>query len=75
MGDAGILDVAGTSRDNRRYRNIGGPHLLFLRVRVPRSCRYSRMEGEENIRATEGIALDMWNISRTDSFASRLTRL
>ena len=72
MGYACILDGVGTSRDNRRYRNTGGPYVLLLRICVPRSCRYSRMEGKENIRATEDIALDMWDISGTDSFASRL---
>ncbi len=67
LGYASILDDVGASCDNRRNRNIGGSHLLFLGVRVPSGRRYSRLESEENFGAAEVIALDMRNVSRTDS--------
>ena len=74
MGDVDLLNVAGEWSFDGCYWYNSWSYLLLLGVCLSRSCRDSRMEKEENIRAAEDIALDLWHVPRS-RLASRLMLL
>lgn len=75
VGDARVLDAAGTFRDDRRHRDTGGAHVLLFGVRVSGGGGDKGMEDEENFGAAENAPLALWNLSGTGTFAPRLNNL
>mmetsp|Transcript_13080 Transcript_13080/g.21442 ORF Transcript_13080/g.21442 Transcript_13080/m.21442 type:complete len:84 (+) Transcript_13080:682-933(+) len=73
MGHAHLLNVAGEWSFDGCYWNNSWSYLLLLGVCLSCSCRDSRVEKKENIRAAEDTALDLWNVSRSRSTPRLIT--